>query len=361
MADSDPAEAVVFRRACEELPGAVWLRPHDMSRISYVNAELESVFGVERSALYGDPDAYLEAIHPNDRSAYDEFLEDVRDRALDEGVAERTSIEYRIRDGRTTRNAVETVFPVTNGEGALLSWGGLVRDLTDERSREAVLELQTDQLELLNQVVRHDIRNEVNLGLDILRSARRQGSIDEENLERIEEILGHVAELTETARDMTEMITTLSDEPDPIRLAPTLKREIANISTVSEAATIEVSGAIPDVEVRVNELLSAVFRNLLTNAIQHSDTDTPEITVSCTPLAGHVAVHIADNGPGIPDEKKEIVFESGETLVGSTGTGFGLPLVETLLEQYGGDIYLSDNEPRGSVFTVVLPLNESDA
>jgi len=224
-----------------------------------------------------------------------------------------------------------------------------------------VLELQTDQLELLNQVVRHDIRNEVNLGLDILRSARRQGSIDEENLERIEEILGHVAELTETARDMTEMITTLSDEPDPIRLAPTLKREIANISTVSEAATIEVSGAIPDVEVRVNELLSAVFRNLLTNAIQHSDTDTPEITVSCTPLAGHVAVHIADNGPGIPDEKKEIVFESGETLVGSTGTGFGLPLVETLLEQYGGDIYLSDNEPRGSVFTVVLPLNESDA
>jgi len=134
MADSDPAEAVVFRRACEELPGAVWLRPHDMSRISYVNAELESVFGVERSALYGDPDAYLEAIHPNDRSAYDEFLEDVRDRALDEGVAERTSIEYRIRDGRTTRNAVETVFPVTNGEGALLSWGGLVRDLTDGRT-----------------------------------------------------------------------------------------------------------------------------------------------------------------------------------------------------------------------------------
>jgi len=238
---------------------------------------------------------------------------------------------------------------------------GIAREVTERRNRESVLELQADQLELLNQVVRHDIRNEINLGLEVLRSARRSGSVDEERLDRIETILIHVAELTETARDMTEMITTLSEEPDPIRLEPTLRREIANVSTVSAAATIDIEGEIPDVEVRVNELLSAAFRNLLTNAIQHNDTDSPAITVSCTPLDGRVAVHIADDGPGIPDERKESVFESGRTLGDSGGTGFGLSLVETLLEQHGGNVYLSDNEPRGSVFTVVLPLVDAGA
>jgi len=232
--------------------------------------------------------------------------------------------------------------------------------VSDRKSREEVLELQTDQLELLNQVVRHDIRNQVNLGFDILRSARRQGSIDEENLQRVEDILDRVAELTKTARDMTEMITTLSEEPDSVRLAPTLKREVANASTISEEATVTIEGEIPDVAVRVNELLSAVFRNLLTNAIQHNDGGDPEVVVSGVRLDDRVAVHVADNGPGIPDEKKEIVFESGETLVGSSGTGFGLSLVETLLDQYGGDIYLSDNEPRGSVFTVILPLSQAE-
>ena len=349
----------VFRRFCEDVPNVVWLRPYDMSRISYINPAVEGVFGIDRQDVYADPTAYTEKIHPDDRAEYRTLLETVRDRALEDGVAERREIEYRLRNGHTTSQLLETVFPVRNRDGALLSWGGFVQDITDQQNREGILELQTDQLELLNQVVRHDIRNEVNLGLDIIRSAKRQGSIDEENLERIQNILTHVAELTETARDMTEMITTLSEEPDPISLAPTLKREIANISTVSEEATIVIEDEIPDVDIRVNELLSAVFRNLLTNAIQHSDRDDLTITITFTMLDGQIAVHIADDGPGIPDEKKELAFESGQTLVGSSGTGFGLPLVETLLEQYGGDLYLCDNEPRGCVFTVILPLTDA--
>ena len=344
---SDPDVEAVFRRVCAALPDAVWLRPTDMSRISYANGAVESTLGVDRSTLRENPDR--------------ELLAEVRDRATEDGTVERRRIEYRVRDGRTTRHVSETVFPVTDGDGVLLSWAGIAREVTERRNRESVLELQADQLELLNQVVRHDIRNEINLGLEVLRSARRSGSVDEERLDRIETILIHVAELTETARDMTEMITTLSEEPDPIRLEPTLRREIANVSTVSAAATIDIEGEIPDVEVRVNELLSAAFRNLLTNAIQHNDTDSPAITVSCTPLDGRVAVHIADDGPGIPDERKESVFESGRTLGDSGGTGFGLSLVETLLEQHGGNVYLSDNEPRGSVFTVVLPLVDAGA
>lgn len=357
---ADPNGDSVFRRVCEDLPGAVWLRPYDMSRISYMNKGVESVFDIDRRDAYEDPDVYVGRIHPDDRDDYRTLLEALRDRAIDEVAVERREIEYRLKNDRTTAPIREVVFPVRNREGSLISWGGLAHDVTDRQTRRDILELQVDQLEVLNQVVRHDIRNEVNLGLDIIRSTKREGSIDAENLERIENILTQVAELTETARDMTAMIVTLSDNPDPIRLAPTLKREVANISTVSEDATITIENELPDVEVQVNELLSAVFRNLLTNAIQHSDRTDPTVTVSSTMLDRRVAVHIADDGPGIPDEKKELIFEGGQRLLGSSGTGFGLSLVETLLEQYDGDIYLSDNEPHGSVFSVILPLVDPD-
>ena len=69
-----------------------------------------------------------------------------------------------------------------------------------------------------------------------------------------------------------------------------------------------------------------------------------------------VRVRIADNGPGIPDEQKRTVFERGEKRPDSEGTGVGLYLVQTLVNAYGGDVWVEDNEPTGSVFVVELPL-----
>ncbi len=63
------------------------------------------------------------------------------------------------------------------------------------------------------------------------------------------------------------------------------------------------------------------------------------------------AVRVGDDGPGIPDDRKEAVFEP------RTGSdhGFGLYLVRTLVVSYGGEIRAEDNDPRGSVFLVELP------
>ncbi len=66
-------------------------------------------------------------------------------------------------------------------------------------------------------------------------------------------------------------------------------------------------------------------------------------------------VRIADDGPGIPDAQKEVVFAKGEKSLGSPGSGLGLHLVRTLVDQYGGDVRIEDNEPTGAVFVVSLP------
>jgi signal transduction histidine kinase len=69
-----------------------------------------------------------------------------------------------------------------------------------------------------------------------------------------------------------------------------------------------------------------------------------------------VTVRIADNGPGVPDERKESVFGKGEKGLESDGTGIGTYLVKTLVSRYSGTVWVEDNEPGGAVFVVTLPI-----
>jgi signal transduction histidine kinase len=105
-------------------------------------------------------------------------------------------------------------------------------------------------------------------------------------------------------------------------------------------------------------MLRSVFRNLLNNAVQHSDRDEPTVVVSAETEAGGdwVVVRVADDGPGIPADRKETVFGKGEKGLESEGTGLGLYLVYTLVDHYGGSVWIEDNDPRGSVFVVRLRL-----
>lgn len=101
-------------------------------------------------------------------------------------------------------------------------------------------------------------------------------------------------------------------------------------------------------------MLESVFRNLLSNAIQHNDNEVQDVTVSGARHDQTVEIRIADNGPGIPDERKETVFEQGEMSLESQGTGLGLYLVDTLMDRYGGTVRVEDNEPTGAVFVLEL-------
>jgi signal transduction histidine kinase len=79
------------------------------------------------------------------------------------------------------------------------------------------------------------------------------------------------------------------------------------------------------------------------------------VTLSATEREETVVVRIADNGPGVPDHRKEAIFGEGEAGLDSSGTGIGLYLVESLVDSYGGDVWVEDNDPEGAVFVVELP------
>jgi signal transduction histidine kinase len=152
--------------------------------------------------------------------------------------------------------------------------------------------------------------------------------------------------------------TVVSDEDltiEPVHLRSTLETELSLREDSFPDAEFVVEDGFPDVDVTANSMLSSVFRNLLNNAVQHNDTDDPVVNITGEVRNGDVELRIADNGPGIPDEQKEDLFGKGEKGLDSPGTGVGLYLVQTLVTRYGGDIWIEDNDPAGSVFIVRLP------
>ena len=230
-------------------------------------------------------------------------------------------------------------------------------DVTDRESYRQQLEEKTEQLEALNRVIRHDIRNDMSVILAW--SEELQDHVTDEGEDALDRVLRksrHVIELTDIARDFIE---SLSDEQttelEPIALHEILEAELATVRDSHPDATFRVSDDIPQVSVQANEMLSSVFRNLFENAVQHNDEEMPEITVACKETLETVRVRIADNGPGIPDSQKDQIFGKDEKGLDSPGTGIGLYLVHTLIEQFDGDVWVEDNEPKGTVFIIELP------
>lgn len=105
-------------------------------------------------------------------------------------------------------------------------------------------------------------------------------------------------------------------------------------------------------------MVSSLIRNLVTNAIRHNDTATPRVTVSVTERGDSVLLSVADNGPGMPADRKAEIFERGATGDHSPGTGIGLYLVSEIVDRYGGSVSVRESELGGAEFTVEFPRPE---
>jgi signal transduction histidine kinase len=99
-----------------------------------------------------------------------------------------------------------------------------------------------------------------------------------------------------------------------------------------------------------------VLTNLLSNAIKYN-RENGAIDVRMHVRPGHIAVDVADTGPGIAPDEMDRIFQPYERLPGSTaaGTGLGLPYARLLAERMGGAIAVESRVGRGSTFTFVLP------
>jgi PAS domain S-box-containing protein len=320
-------------------------------RFVFTNPRGLDILGYEEGELIGKP--LVDIIAPDEK----ERVRDRYERRTDpnaESPPSRYETRIQTSEGETRITEISASPIQYEGEPADLV---IVRDVTERKHYEEQLEATTEELEALNRVVRHDIRNDMAIILGW--AELLDDHVDEDGQEFLRKILTsgeHIVELTDTARDYIETLTSEDDlavTPTPLRSV--LETELDLRRESFPEAEFVLSGDVPDVEVTANEMLGSVFRNLLNNAVQHNDKGTPVVTVSCEVDGEDVVVRIADNGPGIPDAQTDSIFEKGNKGIESSGSGIGLYLVRTLVKQYNGTVEIEDNEPEGAVFIVRLP------
>ena len=328
----------------------------DEFRVVWVSGAIEEFFDLEEGGLVGfDKVSQI-------RSELKHIFEDP------DGFEETVVASYETNDhvesftchvlpdeGREERWLSHWSRPIEQG---LYAGGRIERyiDVTETVRREQTLEEQRDGLRALNEMLRHDARND--LQLVTAYTEMLDDHIDEDGerfLAAVHESATHAVELTETARETAKVMLTRTDDPERLSLRPALVTEVEETQSAYPDATVNLDAPLPSVVVRANDMLGSVFRNLLKNAIQHSDRETPTVTVSVAVDEESVIVRVADDGPGVRDDQREDIFGEGEKSLDSQGAGIGLYLVRTLVEDCGGEVWVEDNEPQGSVFVVELP------
>jgi len=199
--------------------------------------------------------------------------------------------------------------------------------------------------------------------------------INQESGQRLSSMLGKLL-------DLSRIEAGLTPERQVVDVRPLVRRSVERIIQSSTASRVSLSMSESAGRLLVRgdpEGLTQVFDNLLDNALKFSPFDG-QVTVRVADLAsrgdvppdrwtalrrhgtlpGAVLVTVADEGSGIADDDKERVFarfyqtEAGRAVRGR-GVGLGLAICREIVVNHGGAIWVVDNEPRGSVFHVLLP------
>jgi signal transduction histidine kinase len=210
--------------------------------------------------------------------------------------------------------------------------------VTERVERERQLRQQNERLEEFASVISHDLRNPLNVAQG--RAALLAEQAESEHLDPLLQALDRMEAIVEDTLTLARQGDTIS-ETESVSLTDLVGKCWATVDT--DDATIEIADEItfqgdPD-------RLRHVFENLFRNAVEHGGAD---VTVR---VGSHDErrIYVEDDGPGIPVETREEVFEPGHSSARG-GTGFGLTIVKRIVEAHGWELSVTDGTDGGARF-----------
>ncbi|HMK46406.1 MAG TPA: PAS domain S-box protein [Methanocella sp.] len=281
-----------------------------------------------------------------------------------QGIKESYDIELVRKDGSKALVMVNAA-PFYDDDGFYAGSVAMYTDITDRKMSEKQLNEAKTQADLYLDLLSHDIRNLAQIALGYIELA-----IESDNLEETKELLVKPRETMEDAARIIDNVRKLQttkkvlEELEPVDICDILSA-LKDLYSSTEGRQVDITmDASPDCVAMANELVNDVFTNLITNSIKHSDPEKPlEITLRVDRVRetgqDYLMISIEDNGPGIPDRFKDklfVRFQRGDTK--AHGKGLGLYLAKTLIESFGGKIWVEDRIPgeytKGVRFVIVL-------
>jgi signal transduction histidine kinase len=190
---------------------------------------------------------------------------------------------------------------------------------------------------------------------------RLQGQDLVERATRIRSAVARIIRLIDSLVDTARLVdgdASLFFHPEPLDLVALLHDVCRLHRDIAPGVQIlEVQGTSPLPAYGDPKLLAQAFGNLMSNAIKYSGTGA-QITVRATRTCDTTSVTIEDEGIGISEEDRALIFTRyyrGRNASGFVGTGLGLFLVATVAHLHGGEVMVESEVGKGARFTLTLP------
>ncbi|MFW5949047.1 MAG: histidine kinase N-terminal 7TM domain-containing protein [Halolamina sp.] len=262
--------------------------------------------------------------------------------------------------GATVRNDLEgirrtyevQVSALRDAEEQLTGYALVLRDVTDRHAYE-------QRLQVANRVLRHNLRNDMNVVHGLAERIATDDTADPraEAATICAKVEG-VVETSEKVRQMTRLEPSSVDEAEPIDVSAVVATVLTRFEGRS-GVTVE-STLPPSVAAVADEAaLATALVNLLENAVEHNEAAQSRVRVRVEDRDGTVRIRVADNGPGIPEEEREVLRRETETpLKHSQGLGFWL--ASWSARAAGGELSIESTGDEGSVVLIQFPAAERE-
>lgn len=211
--------------------------------------------------------------------------------------------------------------------------------------------------------VAHEIKNPLTpIQLSIQRIHRKAEKDAPDLKEAIHSAYETVMNETNLLKNLVNEFSTFAKMPAPVKETTNLNALVENLVASYSAVypKVRLSFDIPEEPVRLRcdaTQIRQVLRNLTANAAQASG-EGDEIIVGLRKQDAYAVLSVRDHGKGIPDDQKSKVFIPYYSK-SPKGTGLGLAIVKRIVEDHDGNIAITDNLPKGSIFTITLPTGSS--
>ncbi|MES2314973.1 MAG: ATP-binding protein [Patescibacteria group bacterium] len=332
-------------------------------RINYINKSFEEMLGWKAKEVLGKSMVQVvprEDIHGTKVSFKERILTQVL--SGEKFVADLTNPFYYIRKDTSRFPTSSIVAPVTL-DGKIVGAVEVFRDITKEKEIDKA---KTEFVSLASHQLRTPLST-VNWYSEMLLSgdAGKVTSTQKKYLEEIYRGNQRMVELVNTLLDVSRIeLGTLVVESKPTNIIKLIESVIdeqkPQILEKMIAFTSSFQKTIPLMKAD-QKLLRMVVQNILSNAIKYTP-DKGKVNISLTlDETKTILLKISDSGYGIPKNQQHKIFTKlfrADNVIGkdTEGTGLGLYIAKSIVEQGGGKIWFTSDENKGSTFYVTLPL-----
>ncbi|MFB6311943.1 MAG: PAS domain-containing sensor histidine kinase, partial [Salinirussus sp.] len=225
--------------------------------------------------------------------------------------------------------------PIRDSEGEIIGGFFITQDITERRQRETTLEAQNERLERFTKAVSHDLRSPLAVAQGGVELAIEE--CDSEHLETAASALDRSEQLIEDLLDVAREGSQV-DELNPVELETVARDSWAHVETAD--ATLDV--AADQTILADGSRLGQMLENLYRNAVEHGG---PDVAVTVGEVQD--GFYVEDDGPGIPENRRESVFEFGQSTEDGR-SGFGLAIVEQIAVGHGWTVQATTGSEGGA-------------